>query len=165
MNKITAEEVAKMAAKEAVAEYIKAQEKTEKKRIFQNTALLMEHYNEIKSHVENGVSDALELKSVADISDMEPDELFIYSIKRSKIRSLIMVSHIEKCLELLEREERARNTPEKYLAYRYYYIDRMSYESISEVYGYCDRTARRWVSELNKLMGVYLFGVDALRIA
>ncbi|MDT4377100.1 hypothetical protein RO787_27625 [Blautia coccoides] len=27
-----------------------------------------------------------------------------------------------------------------------------------------DRTTRRWIAELNKLMGVYLFGADALRI-
>lgn len=164
MNKITAEEVAKMAAKEAVEEYVKYQEKAEKKRIFRNTALLMENYRDIKSHVEQGVADAMEMDTEIDISGMDQDELFIYSIKRSKVRSLIMISHIEKCLELLERKERERNTPEKYLAYRYFYIDDMSYESISEVYGYCDRTTRRWIAELNKLMGVYLFGADALRI-
>lgn len=75
-----------------------------------------------------------------------------------------MVCHIEKCLELLEREERIKNTPEKYLAYKYFYIDGMSYESIAEVYGYCERTTRRWIAELNKLMGVYLFGADAIRV-
>lgn len=164
MNRVTAEEVAKMAAKEAVNEFALAQERAARQRVFQNTKLLMENYNSIKKHVEDGIADTADLEEDIDTSGIDADELFIYSIKRSKLRSLVMISHIEKCLELLEREERAKNTPEKYLAYRYFYIDGMSYESISEVYGYCERTTRRWISELNKLMGVYLFGADAVRI-
>lgn len=164
MNKITAEEVARMAAKEAVNEFFKEREKEAKQRVFQNTRLLMENYNSIKAHVEKGISGAPDLEKDVDTSGVDPDELYIYSIKRSKLRSLIMVCHIEKCLELLEREERIKNTPEKYLAYKYFYIDGMSYESIAEVYGYCERTTRRWIAELNKLMGVYLFGADAIRV-
>lgn len=165
MNKVTAEEVAKMAAKEAVSEFAKAQEREARQRVFQNTKLLMENYNSIKAHVEDGIADTTDLEEDINTSGVDPDELFIYSIKRSKLRSLVMLSHIDKCLELLEREERGRNTPEKFLAYQYFYIDGMSYESIAEVYGYCERTTRRWITELNKLMGVYLFGADALRIA
>lgn len=164
MNKITAEEVAKMAAKEAVNEFVLAQERAEKQRVFQNTKLLMENYNSIKAHVEDGIAETKDLEEDIDTSGVDPDQLFIYSIKRSKLRSLVMIAHIEKCLELLEREERAKNTPEKFLAYQYFYIDGMSYESIAEVYGYCERTTRRWITELNKLMGVYLFGADALKV-
>ena len=73
-----------------------------------------------------------------------------------------MLAHIDKCLTMLENEEYDVGTPEKYLAFRYHYLDGMTYESISEVYNYSERTARRWVSELTNKMSIYLFGVDAL---
>ena len=164
MNKATAEEIAKAAAKEAVAEYLKEKKKNDKARIFRNTKLLMRNYNNIKSHVEKGIADTEDMELDIKDSGLEPDELFIYSIKRSKFRSLIMLAHIESCLGQLKREEELKATPEKYLAYTYYYIDNMSFESIGQVCGCYERTARRWVDELDRAMGVFLFGVDSLRI-
>ena len=64
----------------------------------------------------------------------------------------------------MKDEERRKNTPEKYLAFRYFYIDGMTHESIAEVLNCSDRTSRRWVSELTGSLGVYLFGVDALML-
>ena len=78
--------------------------------------------------------------------------------------SVVMIAHIDKCLKLLEYEEYRKNTPEKYLAFRYYYLDGMTYENIAEVYGYGDRTARRWVTELTSILSVYLFGADAIML-
>lgn len=165
MNKTTAEEIAKAAAKEAVAEYIKEKQKEDKARIFRNTKLLMRNYNNIKSHVEKGIADAADMELNIKKSGLDPDELFIYSIKKSKFRSLIMLAHVDSCLAQLEREEELKGTLEKYLAYTYYYIDNMSFESIGQVCGCYERTARRWVDELDRTMGVLLFGVDSLQIA
>jgi DNA-directed RNA polymerase specialized sigma24 family protein len=67
-------------------------------------------------------------------------------------------------VSLLEEEEYSKNTPEKYLAFKYYYLDGMTYENIAEVYGYVDRTARRWVTELTNILSVYLFGSDAIML-
>jgi DNA-directed RNA polymerase specialized sigma24 family protein len=73
-----------------------------------------------------------------------------------------MLAHIDKCLKLLEDEAYRRNTPEKYMAFRYFYMDGMTHESIAEILNCTDRTSRRWVTELTGNLGVYLFGVDAL---
>lgn len=156
------EEIAKAAARETVAE-IRAEEHRKKRgQILHNTRRLMENYNRMVQSVQEGIAE------LADMTDEPIDGLeageafFVESILKSKTRSLVMLAHIDKCLQLLEAEEYRSNTPEKYLAYKYFYLDELSYESIAEIYGYSDRTARRWVSELNNILSVYLFGVDAL---
>ncbi|MCG4904065.1 hypothetical protein L0P49_27535 [Enterocloster bolteae] len=40
----------------------------------------------------------------------------------------------------------------------------MTYENIAEIYGYGERTARRWITEFTGILSVYLFGSDALML-
>lgn len=164
MNRTTAEEIAEAAARKAVVEYAREREKENKKKVFQNTRILMKNYKSIKEHVENAITEAADMEMDIEDDGVDKEELFIKSIKRSKIRSLIMISHIESCLRLLEKEERNKNTFEKYLAYTYYYIDEMEAESIGEIVGCDARTIRRWINECDRKMSIYLFGADALRI-
>lgn len=164
MNKVTAEEVAKMAAKEAVEEFYKQMNREVKTKTFQNTKFLMESYKEIKEHVEKGIADVHDMEREFSESGVDEDELFIYSIKKSKMRSMIMIAHIEKCLELLRRSLESKGREDKYIAYKCFYIDGLTYEQIEEQEGYNERTVRRWITELNQIMGTYLFGVDVLKI-
>lgn len=163
MEPTSVEEIAKAAAKEAVAEIKREERKNRKVKIFQNTKVLMENYNRMVKNVEEGVSDLSDLTDDP-IEGLEDDNenVFIQSIVKSKLRSLVMLAHVDRCLKLLEREEYEKNTPEKYMAFKYYYMDGMTFEDISEVLGCTDRTCRRWVTELTQILGVYLFGVDAL---
>lgn len=162
MNQATAEEVAKMAAKEAVQEMKKELRKEQKTKTFQNTRKLMMNYNRICQSVREGISDLSEMDNSEELEEFTEEDVFINSILRSKLRSIIMIAHIDKCLELLEKEQRERGTLEKYLAFKYFYLDEMSYESISEVYGHPERTARRWITEMTNILSIYLFGSDAL---
>lgn len=74
-----------------------------------------------------------------------------------------MIAHIDKCLVLLEAEECQKNTPEKYLAFKYYYLDNKTPGSIAETLDNCaERTVWRWISELTDILSVYLFGADAI---
>lgn len=75
-----------------------------------------------------------------------------------------MIAHIDKCLKLLENEQIRKNTHEKYLAFTYFYLDGMTHESIAEVLGCAEKTSRRWITELTSILGVYLFGSDALML-
>jgi len=164
MEPTSIEVIAKAAAKEAVAEMKREERKSKRAKLFQNTKALMENYNRIAKSVEEGVSDLTDLTDEPVEGLEEGTNVFIESIVKSKLRSLVMLAHIDKCLKLLENDEYEKNTPEKYLAFKYFYLDGMSYESIAEVYGYSERTARRLVSELIGIMGIYLFGVDALML-
>lgn len=165
MDSIEAEKIARKAAKEAIAEVKKEERQKKKIKIFQNTKVLMENYRRMVQSVEEGVSDlsSLTTDSIEGLDD-DNANVFIESIVKSKLRSLVMLAHIDKCLKLLENEAYRKNTLEKYLAFKYFYIDGMTHENISEVLNCTDRTSRRWVSELTVNLGVYLFGVDALML-
>lgn len=163
MEETKIERVAKAAAKEAIAA-LKAEEKKNRKvKIYQNTKALMENYQRMVKSVQEGVSDLSDLteEPIEGLPD-DDSNVFVESIVRSKLRSLIMLAHVDKCLKLVEDEEYTRNSHERYLAFKYYYIDGLSHESISEVLNCTDRTSRRWINELTRNLSVYLFGVDAL---
>lgn len=157
------EQMVKAAALEAVKEFQKSELKKKKVKIFQNTKKLMENYNRICQSVEEGIAELSEVP-VEDPEDFTEHDIMIESILKSKLRSTVMLAHIDKCLKLLEAEEYQKNTPEKYLAFTYFYLDGMTYDSIAEVYGYGERTARRWITELTNILSVYLFGADAIML-
>lgn len=74
-----------------------------------------------------------------------------------------MIAHIDKCLGLLEEEMIRKETPEKYEAFKEYYLSGMTPEVIAGKLNNCtDRTIWRWISELTDILSVYLFGADAI---
>ena len=158
------EEVARLAAKEAVKEHEKQTQRNKRTKIFQNTKKLMENYNRICQSVEEGVAELSDMDNREELEEFTEEDIFINSILKSKLRSVVMIGHIDKCLKLLEAEECRKNTHEKYLAFKYLYLDGMTYENIAEIYGYGERTARRWITELTGILSVYLFGADALML-
>lgn len=162
------EKMIKSAAAEAVKEFKKSEMKNKRVKIFQNTKKLMENYNRICESVQEGISDLTEVETDVDISEVadgvSESDIFINSIVKSKLRSVVMLAHIDKCLKLLEAEEYRKNTPEKYLAFSYFYLDGLTYDSIAEIYGYGERTARRWMTELTNILSIYLFGADAIML-
>lgn len=164
MNQAKAEEIAKRAALEAVKEYGKAIQKNKRVKLFQNAKKLMENYNRICQSVEEGISELADIENGDELEDFMDEDIFVNSILKSKLRSIVMIAHIDKCLKLLENEQYRKNTHEKYLAFTYFYLDGMSHESISEILNCTDRTARRWVTELTSILSVYLFGADAIML-
>ena len=158
------EEVARLAAREALKEHEKQLRREKRIKVFQNTKKLMENYNRICQSVEEGVAELSDMDNGDELEEFTEEDIFINSIIKSKLRSIVMIGHIDKCLRLLEDEECRKNTHEKYLAFKYFYLDGMTYESIAEIYGYGERTARRWITELTGILSVYLFGADALML-
>ena len=158
------EEVARLAAREALKEHEKQLRREKRIKVFQNTKKLMENYNRICQSVEEGVAELSDMDNGDELEEFTEEDIFINSILKSKLRSIVMIGHIDKCLRLLEDEECRKNTHEKYLAFKYFYLDGMTYESIAEIYGYGERTARRWITELTGILSVYLFGADALML-
>ena len=158
------EEVARLTAKEALMEHEKQLRREKRIKVFQNTKKLMENYNRICQSVAEGVAELSDMDNGDELEEFTEEDIFINSILKGKLRSIVMIGHIDKCLKLLEDEECRKNTHEKYLAFKYFYLDGMTYESIAEIYGYGERTARRWITELTGILSVYLFGSDALML-
>lgn len=162
MEKEAAELLVRTAALEAVREFEKSQKKNRKVRVFQNARKLMENYNRICKSVQEGVSELSDVDDGEELEELSAEDIYINSIIKSKLRSIVMIAHIDKCLGLLEEEMDQKETPEKYRAFRCFYLEGMTYDCIEEAYGYGERTARRWITELTNILSIYLFGADAV---
>jgi DNA-directed RNA polymerase delta subunit len=164
VNKETAEQLARTAALEAVKEFEKSQKKNNRAKVFQNAKKLMENYNRICQSVREGVSELSDVDDGEELEELSAEEIYINSIIKSKLRSIVMIAHIDKCLKLLEEEQIRKESPEKYDAFRHFYLDEMTYEQMAEEYGYAERTARRWIVDCTNILSVYLFGSDAIML-
>lgn len=163
MEKEAAELLVRTAALEAVKEFEKSQKKNSKAKVYQNARMLMENYNRICKSVQEGVSELSDVDDGESLEELSAEDIYINSIIKSKLRSIVMIAHVDKCLGLLEEEMVQKETHEKYLAFRHYYLDGMTPESIAEILGSCsERTVWRWVSELTGILSIYLFGADAI---
>lgn len=150
--------------KKAIEQYDKDKQKKFKDRIFRNTKLLMENYNDFKNHIEYSVSDIKDLQRIVDI-DLEEnncDELFIWSIKQSKLKTMIITTHIDIALNILKEDEIREGTPEKFESLKMYYINKKTYSDISEELDLGKNTPRRWINEMTEKLGILLFGVDSI---
>ncbi|SFC63359.1 helix-turn-helix domain-containing protein [Clostridium uliginosum] len=154
------------AVKVAIKEYDKEQKVIDEKRVFHNTKLLMKHYNDLKSHIVYSVSDINDITN-SDKIELEKedyDELYILSIKQSKVKTLIMISHVDVSLELLKKEQKRKGVIEKYLALEKIFIGEKTYEQIAEELNCGVITVRRWINEMLTELGIYLFGIEGIKL-
>ncbi|WP_139905628.1 helix-turn-helix domain-containing protein [Clostridium thermarum] len=164
-EKINIDETIKKATKEAIKEFDKEKREEQKKKVFHNTRLLLKHYNDLKSHVQNAIDDVNKLEEgLEELGDLSSDELYILSIKRSKAKTLIMIAHVDMAMALLQQKQTRLCSLEKYQALEYFYLDELTYEQIAERLNCNERTTRRWINEMLNELGVLLFGIDGLKM-
>jgi DNA-directed RNA polymerase specialized sigma24 family protein len=121
----------------------------------------MENYNRIRESMRGDVSEITDMNHNGLAKSLEED-IYLNSILKNKLRSSVTIAHIDKCLKLLEEEQIRKNAPEKYKAFKLFYIDGVTQEEIAEMLCSTDRTVRRWVSEVTDILSVYLFASDAI---
>ncbi|HIS61118.1 MAG TPA: helix-turn-helix domain-containing protein [Candidatus Scybalomonas excrementigallinarum] len=159
MRRENVEELAKVTAKKALAEFKKEEKKEYKKRIYMNTELLMKNYNKITDQVKFGISESEQIKS-EEVEELDEGAIFIKSIRQSKMRSMVMIAHVDWALECLEKEQKRLGEQQKYAAFKDFYLNEKKQEELMKKYHASDRTLRRWNREMLNKMGVFLFGVD-----
>lgn len=158
------EEIKKI-SKEILKEIRKEEQELKRKGVYHDARLLMKHYNDLKTHYEKGISDIKGIQENIDtFNDMDEEDIYIYSIKSSKIRTLIMISHLEFALKALKNKQKKNKTYEKYRALELYYIYELTYEKVAEKLNCSEISVRRWIKEMLKELGVFLFGIDGLKI-
>lgn len=160
------------AAREAIKEYNKAELKKDQKKVLRNTRLLLSHYTELKCHYECAkyrTEDIIAVKFDGDRIDITKgigEDVHISSIKRSKMVTMIMLSHIDTCLDLLS----IKAHKDKYEVLFRLYIDPYEMEWMEKIKKLSDElhiseaTVRRWESEMVNELSVFLFGVDGLKV-
>lgn len=164
-NTVNIDETIRKAAKEAIKEFDREKRYEKKKKVFHNTKLLLSHYNDLVSHVKNAVDDVNKLQEdLEDIGELDRDELYILSIKKSKSKTLIMIAHIDMAMEILKKKQFKMCSPEKYKALELFYLEEKTYEEVGEMLSCSTITARRWVNEMINELSIQLFGVDGLKL-
>ncbi|MGL4573016.1 MAG: DUF1492 domain-containing protein [Clostridium sp.] len=161
----TIDDTIQKAVKEAIREYKKEDKEEQKQKVLHNTKLLMKHYNSLKLHADNAVYsvDDIEEARIEEHEDIK-DRTYILSIRRSRVRTAIMVSHIDAAMEELKNKKKEEGTLEQYIAFKMYYIDKKSYDEIQKELNCSKNTPFRWINGSIKDLSILLFGLDGLRI-
>lgn len=161
MNKKTADDLINKAVKTAITEYSKGEKIKKKKKALHNTKLLLKNYNKILLSVEGAISEANQIDQELLIYTDE-EEVYINSIRRSKLKSLIVITHIDKALELIKNECIHKGIPEKFEAFNSCLMEGMTYEDAAKEYNSSKQSISRWVNDITKSVSIQLFGVDGI---
>lgn len=155
------EEMIQKAAKAAVVEFKKQEERERKRDKYHNTFTLMKCYRDAVFHIENAVSDGEQLELVG-MTD-EQQRVYLQSVRRSRFKTLIMTAHIDKAVEEIERRRRAEGREIEYKAFELYFMQGKDYAEIAEELETGKNTPRRWVTAIINELSVLLWGIDEER--
>lgn len=149
------------AARAAVQEYKKQEEKDKRQNKYHNTFTLMKCYRDAVFHIQNAVSDGeqLELKGMTE----EQQRVYLESVRRSRFKTLIMTAHIDKAVEEIERRRKAAGREVEYKAFELYFMQGREYAEIAEELDTGKNTPRRWVTAIINELSVLLWGIDEER--
>ncbi|HEX9058573.1 MAG TPA: hypothetical protein VF941_00165 [Clostridia bacterium] len=167
--------VAREAALEALREFKKEERDRKRKQQLRNVGLLMENYLDLQEHLEKIKYRAADMEDYfenLDISVDMRDEVSIQAIKRSKIRTVIMVAQIETTMELLKKKMEQRGEYEKFQVMKMLYMDTekkgMKFNQkvimVAEDAHCHEATVRRWNNEMLNELSKFIFGADGLKI-
>lgn len=161
MNQQTADDLIDKAVKKAIKEYAKEEKRERKNKALHNTKMLLKNYEKIKSSIEEAVSEANQLvEDCMGYSDEE--DVYINSIRRSKLKSLIVIAHIDKALALTKEEYEQKDMLYKYEALQDCLLNEVIYEEEAERLNTSTVTVRRWITEVTKVVSIRIFGSDGI---
>lgn len=163
----------------AAIDYIEAERKKEResryKRRLHNTRLLLDNYRILKGHTENAVyNSAIVKENAIDILDsldtyVMSDGVYVQTIRQSQQRTLIILRHIEKMIELYRIYCEQDPRPEPMRRYnaiydRYISPEKRTVKEIAEALGMETRAVYKDISEGIKPLSALIFGIDSLKI-
>lgn len=151
--------------KQITKSVLKELDKKNKKEVYHNTKVLMENYNDLKKHIENAAYDieGLKKEDIVEVKNINQEEMYIYSIRKSKVRTLIMLNNIDTALNILKNEYK-KEEYKKYEAFVLFYIKDLTYKEISDKTYCSESTVKRYIKEILNKLAILLFGLDALKI-
>jgi translation elongation factor EF-4 len=109
---------------------------------------------------------------IFDLVELEADEVIIQSIKRSRMRTMVMIAQIENCLDILKDRMVGKGQPEKYEVINSLYLDRARRDiergelikTVAIELNCNERSIYRWKNEMVTELSILLFGIDGLRL-
>lgn len=178
---ITHEEAVKIGIREGI-KYIKEQEyqKTTKRydRRLRNTRLLLKHYRSLLVHTDlsENTTNAIYSENAVDVLDeiesINDEEKYVQAINRTKVRTAILVGHINKSMKYYEAicKNEGKNRLRRYKIIRYMYIEPNTdnivptYEEVANHFDITVKTVGRDVREAIEDLSILFFGIDGLKL-
>jgi hypothetical protein len=187
---ISYDEAIKIGVREGI-KYIKEQEyyKTTKRydRRLRNTRLLLINYRGLMTHtrIANNSSDKIKTENAIDVLDdiesIDDEEQYIQAISRTRIRTTIMIEHIDKVLNyykvICNAGEKSKglykqvnNKKRRYEIIKILFIDETdndiapTYDEVAEILDITKKTVSRDVQDAIKDLSLLLFGVDGIKL-
>lgn len=178
---MTYEEAVKIGIREGI-KYIKEVEyrKTTKRydRRLRNTRLLLKHYRTLKAHNKiadsstNKINEENAVDVLDDIEAIDDEEQYVQSLSRTKIRTLIIVGHINKAMKyykaICENEDNTKKR--RFNIIKYAYMDSNtdeivpSYEEIADHFNLNVKTVGRDVRLAIEDLSILFFGIDGINL-
>lgn len=172
-----AKQSAETAARIAIATYKSEVDKNNKSRNdrrLRNTKLLLTHYRELKEFTKNAVFSKRQLEeSAIDILDQMWDpydrqDVLVESIKKSKLRTVIILEHVDQMLEIYRKMCVIDDNPEALRRYEILYENYISEKitsmrHIAQCHNIDKRTAYRDLKTALNKVSLLIFGVDYLK--
>jgi hypothetical protein len=159
-------------AKEAIKQYKEDVEQEERKTLFRNTKALLNHYHELKEHCQDTLNEEKNISEEMDFIRQLREDIVLESIKRTRSRTILMMSHIDGCLHVLHKKMNEKGQGEKYEVINILYLNEETYalpslekiEIAAEQLHVSDRTIKRYETEMINELSVLLFGIGALKL-
>ena len=147
---------------------------------FQNTVLLLRNYDRLKAHVRYAISNPGDVRPVDEklcememefYSDYDEDflnakpDIFIESILSSRVRTALMVAHIDamvKQLHDIAKEDGVKEYDKFFMFYDLYFKN-LTCEDIAEKMDYSVSQVYRITNEMVERLSILLWGVSGLR--
>ena len=178
-------EVAELAAQKGAEVALETYEKERKRRAKEaddkrlyNTKLLLRNYRLLKLHTTNSISEAeqaCENETVADIlqkiwdgSELNYDEVYIDSIRKSATRTLIIVRHVDEMFGIYEAycvKSKRQEDMRRFRVIKALYIDEQqtSAREIADMEQIDTRTVYKDVDAACIPLSALIFGIGGLR--
>ncbi|GIN37811.1 hypothetical protein [Heyndrickxia oleronia] len=171
LNEKTIDMIAKTAANAALEFWKKEEKKQEKEkhdRRLRNVKLLLKNYRSFAIHSEEIKQDIQDLNVLLELDELDTDEFAIESIRRSKIRTLAMVTFINKMLRVYKLLSEQSSNPEDLRSYQTIYDlyisdNKKTVKEIAACQNVDQRTVYRDVNRACETLSILIFGVDSIR--
>lgn len=159
LNEDELEQIITTAAKKGVEIYEREKQKKHKADKYHDTFSLMKCYRDAVFHRDNAVSEAAQLQQQGELTE-EQQTTYLRSIRRTRFKTILMLDHIDKAVEEIERRRQQQGREVEYKAFELYFMQGLDYVDIAEELNTGKNTPRRWISGIINELSVLLWGID-----
>jgi hypothetical protein len=131
-----------------------------------NTRLLLKHYNYFRCHADESIYKSSQLNAIDVLDEIDDcrSDVYIQSIKKSAIKTSVIISHIKNMLDLYEAYCIKVDPSEqrKMRVLQNFYFDGMKMCEIAINEHVVERTCFRDLDDAINKMSALIFGIDAV---